>query len=352
MNTKSIRKGIDDLLPILRKVVDPSLSEIAVAPLTGDASNRSYFRITYSKPAPGSVIVMTLNEPDQKIVSEEISDVSHTFTELPYLNILRHLEKAGLGVPKLLYDGEKEGFLLLEDLGNDLLATLVEHGSDDVKRLLYRKAIDALILMQVKGSKNGHTCYAFRQAYTHDLFLWEFHHFIEYHFDTKGLKIHAMDRKILDTHFRDISRKLSSEPRVFTHRDYHSWNIIVKKDEIKILDFQDALMGPRQYDLVSLLLDRSTPDLLGETLINEMIAYYCHAAGIEPEKFQDIFDLAGVQRSLKAAGRFDYIAQVKKNSSYLRYVPGTLKRVAAILSRHRDRDELLDVLARYIPEMR
>ncbi len=352
MSTKNTPRKEDDLLSFVRKVVGPSLSEITVTPLAGDASNRSYFRISYVVPSPGSVIVMALNEPDPKIVSEEITNISQDFTELPFVNILRHLVKIGLGVPRLLYNGEKEGFLLLEDLGDDLLAHVVIGASADTKRQLYRKAIDALIILQEKGSRNGEGCYAFRQVYSQDLFLWEFNHFLDYGIEKKGLVIHSKDRKDIEGYFQEISRKLSSEPRVFTHRDYHSWNLLVKNGEIKILDFQDALMGPRHYDLASLLLDRSTPDELGEPLVQELIAYYCQGGGLNTEIFQEMFDLAGIQRCLKAAGRFEYIAQVKNKPTYLQYIQGTLKRVAKILSRHRDLHGLLELLGRYVQEMR
>jgi len=352
MNTKNTLRKENELVQLLKRVIDPSISGINITPLTGDASNRNYFRVSYSAPFTGSVIVMILNKTDKAIVSEEITNISQSFIELPFINILRHLEKTGVGLPKLYYYGEKEGILLLEDLGDELLANLAQGASEEDKRQIYEKAVDTLVVLQEKGSINGEDCYAFRQTFSYDLFFWEFNHFLEYAIEKKHGPIPSMDRKSIEGYFRDISLRLSSEPRVFTHRDYHGWNLIVKNGDIKILDFQDALMGPRHYDLASLLLDRSTPEILGAPLIQKLVSYYCQKTGLNISDFQETFDLAGVQRCLKAAGRFEYIYRAKGNPAYLKYVPGTLKLVASILCRHKELHGLLELLRRYAAEMK
>jgi len=352
MNTKKTLRKENELVQLLKRSIDPSISEIKITPLAGDASNRTYFRVSYSAPSTGSVIAMILNKTDKAIVSEEITNISQSFTELPFINILRHLEKTGVGLPKLYYYSEKEGLLLLEDLGDDLLVNLAQGASEEDKRQLYEKAVDTLIILQEKGSKNGEDCYAFRQTFSYDLFLWEFNHFLEYAIEKKHGSIPSKDRKTIEGYFSDISMRLSSEPRVFTHRDYHGWNLIVKNKEIKILDFQDALMGPRHYDLASLLLDRSTPEILGAPLVQKLISYYCQKSRLNISDFQEIFDLAGVQRCLKAAGRFEYIFQVKGNPAYRKYIPGTLKLVASILYQHKDLHGLLELLRKYAVEMK
>lgn len=348
---KNTQRKENDVITLLKRSLDPSISGIRITPLAGDASTRKYFRIHYTAPSPGSVIMMTLGTGDPRIVSEEITAASQGFTELPFVNILRHLEKTGLGVPKLLHDGHAEGFLILEDLGDDLLIDAARRSGPEDRRKLFEKAVDSLLIMQERGSRDDGGCYAFRQVFSRDVFLWEFHHFLEYAVIKKGKSIRPVDTQRFEEYFLDISRTLSSLPRVFTHRDYHGWNLLIKDGRIRIIDFQDALMGPPHYDLASLLSDRSTPDILGETLIEGLVAYYCRESGVSREDFQKPFDLACIQRCLKAVGRFEYIAQVKKNPGYLTYVPGTMTRVASLLSGLSDLQGLLDLLRKYLPDM-
>src|ERR1700687_1905329 len=115
-----------------------------------------------------------------------------------------------------------------------------------------------------------------------------------------GRKPSAPERVVLDAIFRRLSAQLAAEPRGFTHRDYQSRNIMVKDGELVLIDFQDALQGPRQYDLVSLLRDSYVE--LPWRLVDEMLQRYCSAMGIsDAAAFIAFFDLLTVQRKLKDA---------------------------------------------------
>jgi len=128
---------------------------------------------------------------------------------------------------------------------------------------------------------------------------------------------------------RRNGRRLASEPAGFTHRDYQSRNIMVLDGgEQAVIDFQDALLGPRQYDLVSLLRDSYVT--LDQQFIGRMVRRYLvvtaggGGAEMDEGQFREVFDLLTIQRKLKDAGRFVYIDRVKGNPDFLRFVPVAL----------------------------
>lgn len=347
----------------IRETLAPSVKDIALERLAGDASNRSYYRVRLNRTGAdcrglSSVILMKLNQPDPQIVSEEISTISRTFDELPFINILKHLSRCELNVPRLYHYDEKRGFLLLEDLGETLLEEKVKGKKREIQRKYYRKAIDELLKLQIRGTrKRNPRCFAFQQVFSSRLLMWEFEQFLEYGIEkSRAIKIAKRDEKIIRKNFRQISERLASQPRYFTHRDYHSRNLIVQDEQIKILDFQDALLGPCQYDLASLLRDSYLT--LDESLIEEMIQYYLkkkeklEGIRVDRGEFCELFDLTSIQRNLKAAGRFGYIHLVKNNDRYLEYIPPTLSYVKKNLEKYDFLKELKQVLEKYLEELR
>ncbi len=347
----------------IRETLAPSVKDITLERLAGDASNRSYYRVRLKRAGAdceglSSIILMKLNQPDPQIVSEEISTISRTFDELPFINILNHLRRCELNVPRLYHYDENRGFLLLEDLGETLLEEKVKGREREIQRKYYRKAIDELLKLQLRGTRRRSTrCFAFQQVFSTRLLMWEFEHFLEYGIEkSRAMKIAKRDGKIIRKNFKQISERLASQPRYFTHRDYHSRNLIVQDEQIKILDFQDALLGPCQYDLASLLRDSYLT--LEESLIEEMIQYYLkkkedlEGIRIDRGEFRELFDLTSIQRNLKAAGRFAYINLVKNNDHYLKYIPPTLGYVKKNLEKYDYLKELKQLLSKYLEELR
>jgi aminoglycoside/choline kinase family phosphotransferase len=123
-----------------------------------------------------------------------------------------------------------------------------------------------------------------------------------------------------------------------------------------VIDFQDALQGPRQYDLVALLRDSYVE--LDRPLIDEMLARYLkqfQAEGgprLDAKEFVGFFDLLTVQRKLKDAGRFVFIDQVKKNPSFLVHIPSSLRYVRDALHRRPELGEVRKILEKHVPELR
>ena len=130
---------------------------------------------------------------------------------------------------------------------------------------------------------------------------------------------------------------------------------MLHRDRLWLIDFQDALLGPPQYDLASLLRDSYLA--LPEATIDSLIDVYLESsrrAGRQPgeaEAFRRLFDLCSVQRNLKAAGRFVYIATVKNNPRYLSSIPHTLGNVRKNFSRYPELGRLAEQLSVLVPEL-
>jgi aminoglycoside/choline kinase family phosphotransferase len=328
---------------------------VSVSPLSGDASNRSYFRLILKGFKKKSAILMKLNQIDRGIMSEEIVNLQKKFTEIPFLNIQRFLYDIKVRVPEVYYYSADNNMIFIEDFGNQVMYDVLKRDNAD-RAKLYRMAIDQLTDMQFGGiKKKNNDCYAFWHRFDEKLFMWEFSHFIEYAIE-KREKTKQEDLKEIERFFRNITEMITGEIDVFTHRDYHSKNLMVMEDELGILDFQDALIGPPQYDLASLLRDSYTE--LEDGFVYECVEHYVkrvkerYGLKFGLEKFTEKFDLMSIQRNLKAVGRFHYIAIVKKNPNYLQFIPGTLKKVKRNLLKYSWLKPLYDILSQYVKELR
>src|SRR5438034_353711 len=151
----------------------------SLVPLAGDASSRSYARLHLDGSVPATAVVMVLAGSALPLSSEELAVFAEPLKELPYLNLYRFLRPLGVRVPELYYDGQKDGFLLLEYIGDVFVREAAQQlPAVEVERL-YRRAIDQLVLLQIDGTRRRDpSCIAFQQRFDQRLFLWEFEHFI------------------------------------------------------------------------------------------------------------------------------------------------------------------------------
>jgi len=353
----------ESLLTILRTRLEVDISNVALQALKGDASNRSYYRLHYANGnSPATMVLMELAEPEAFKKSEEaVSGAAVSVHELPYINILRHLAQSDVAVPKLYYYDPAAGLLFLEDLGDRTLEIELGDCDEEAVRRHYRLAIDELIKIQGPATQHRDpSCIAFGRAFDVPLLMWEFDHFLEYGIEARtGALIKPVDRETIRNEFLKICETLTAEPQVLTHRDFHSRNLMVHRNRIWLLDFQDALMGPRVYDLASLLKDSYS--VLGESLVDNLIDYYLDHSptakdGGTKERgraaFRRGFDFMSIQRNLKAAGRFVYIDAVKKKNYLLPYIPQTLENVRRNLDRYAELKRLRDALRPYVQELR
>ena len=342
-----------DLDSQLRAQVEQATGRtIGAAPvlkLKGDASNRSYYRVGTP---PDSWVLMVM-PPDSLKKSEEVSK-GPAPSELPFVNVHRYLHKLGVRVPKILRFDEAAGMMVLEDLTDQTFEAALPVGG---REKLYTEAVQLLARLRARAEKNPDaSCLAFTRAFDEELYDWELHHFREWGLEAwSGKKPTNAERADLDAAFRRIAQELAAAPRGFTHRDYQSRNIMVKDGELVVIDFQDALQGPRQYDLVALLRDSYVE--LPRDFVNSMLDVYIEAFAketgerIDPRPFKAFFDLLTVQRKLKDAGRFEFINRVKGNPSFLVSIPASLRYVKSAFEVQPQLAELRALIAKYVPEL-
>ncbi|HSG05967.1 MAG TPA: hypothetical protein VLB09_06175, partial [Nitrospiria bacterium] len=128
----------DRIERIFRTRLGLDSSKLTISPLSGDASNRSYYRLDFPPgSSPASMILMELADPEPFKQSEEkVSGKDPASAELPFVNILRHLASSGVPVPELYYYDESGGLLFLQDLGDETLEkTIRTAGEEEIRRL-------------------------------------------------------------------------------------------------------------------------------------------------------------------------------------------------------------------------
>ena len=149
------------------------------------------------------------------------------------------------------------------------------------------------------------------------------------------MSLSAPDRALFDEIAGRLAKRIAGLSRGFVHRDYQSRNLMVRDDGSLVwIDFQDALLGPRVYDLVALLNDSYQE--FDRAFVEERLSEYAAARGLPKDDARAVileFDLVTVQRKLKDAGRFVFIDKTKNNPSFLKFVTPTVRKVKVALSR-------------------
>jgi N-acetylmuramate 1-kinase len=293
---------------------------LKVVPLTGDASDRRYFRVLLKS---GTPIVLALHAGPID------------YHAMPFVAIAKLLSEVPVPVPRILHHSDPLGVLGLEDLGDVTLqahlgaATAAEHAA------LYRQAVSFIARMQQRGEALRSDAYPpYRIAFDVEKLTWELEFFVKHYLLAyKGARPSEAERDALRAEWSGMVDELSGEPRVLCHRDYHSRNLMLHDGSLYIIDFQDARMGPDTYDLVSLLRD-SYVDLTPQQ-VDELIAFFLALKGVADEQeFRRRFDLMALQRNLKALGTFGYMTTSRNNTVYIQYIPRTVAYVKTNLAKY------------------
>ena len=308
-----------------------------VVPLTGDASDRRYYRVLMPHAAP---IVLSLYASAFEVET------------LPFVNVAKLLERMPVPIPKVLGHAGDIGVLALEDLGDMTLQAHLGAASASQHAALYRQAVALIATLQERGTALESPEYLpYRMAFDVEKLSWEMEFFTKHFIEAyRGVLISPADRDALREEFAGIVEELAGEPRVLCHRDYHSRNLMLHDERLYIIDFQDARMGPDTYDLVSLLRDSYVD--LPEPTVSDLIAYFLALKGVPSSeaRFLERFDLMALQRNLKALGTFGYQTTARRNPVYIQYIPRTLRHVRQNLEKHSRFGRLRDVLAAHVEE--
>lgn len=317
------------------------IRNIAIEPLTGDASARKYFR---------------LRSPDMSwILCFDAEYLNHTTANYPFLDIQFLLSSCKIPVPRIIGCDKKQGFILLEDCGDILLQDALKREDTD-RSSLYRNVVDIMTSLQSIRGKG--TEMPFDRAFDEEKLMFEFTFFLD---NASLYETHGFSEKetlILKNEFHRITQHLvKPEHFVLNHRDYHSRNILVTPSGPVIIDFQDARLGLPQYDAVSLLRDSYVT--LDETFVYQMQQYHylqLRENGLTAMSFDEylrLFDLMAFQRNVKALGTFFNQTCSLGKKGFRQYIAPTLAYLPGYMARQAELKEsgaiILNVLHQPTP---
>ncbi len=293
---------------------DPSLS---LQLISGDASFRRYFRLTYQ--------TRTLVAVDAPPPQEDCRQ---------FLAVGEAYAATGVPVPQVLAEDQSSGFMLLEDLGDTLLLSQVKSQECSA---LYDQAITLLpAIAQVTETRFG-ALPAFDRAHLareNQLFReWLLERYL-------GFTLSQGDVQMLEDAFTVLSDNALAQPQWGVHRDFHARNLMVCHDgSLGVIDFQDAVVGPATYDLVSLLRDcyvEWDDDWVYAKLNSwaSLMQRQGLLSQVSGATLQRWFDLMGIQRHVKASGIFCRLSLRDGKQGYLGDVPRTLGYIIRIAGQY------------------
>lgn len=334
MNSAPATPPSDARLSLARRWLEglPGYRADSLTPASADASFRRYFRLQREAPAQATVILMDA-PPDKEPVTS-------------FLQVGTLLRNAGLRAPEVYVQDLELGFLLLEDFGTQtfLQKVLPPGGAQceaNYARPLYAQAWQALIQAQRYGQEMSKALVGL-PAYDADRLHQEMALFPEWYLEKHlGLKLSDKESQDLEAIFAQLTQQATQQSQVIVHRDYHSRNLMVLEEgnNLGILDFQDAVLGPLTYDLVSLLRDAYI-DWPEPVQIDWAARYWqeARAAGITvPDDFGAFyadFELMGLQRHLKVLGIFARLSIRDGKHGYLNDMPRVLAYASSVAERY------------------
>lgn len=285
-----------------------NISQPELEMVAGDASFRRYYRLHWNDT---SYIVMDAPPPEEDCA--------------PFVRIARHWFRHSVNVPEIIAQDLEQGFLLLSDFGDRQLLPLLEQGALQADQL-YTDALYSLLAIQKISDPE-------LPPYDHDRLITEMQLFRDWFCEKwLGLTLSEQERSLLEHSFEHLSHSALQQPQVVVHRDYHSRNLMLTREErIGIIDFQDAVTGPITYDLVSLLKDcyihwpANSVSHWRDIYFREARASGLLPADYSRDKFRQEFDLMGMQRHLKAIGIFARLWLRDGKPGYLNDIPRTLQ---------------------------
>lgn len=298
----------------------------SLEPASSDASFRRYWRARH-----GDTTLVVMDAPPG------LEDCGR------YVDLARRLRAIGLHTPEVHGEDLVQGFLALSDLGDRLYLDELNAGNAD---RLYGDALGALMTLQACGPIED------LPSYDDPFLRRELDIFQEWYLTRHlGAALNPHEQ----AHWGQICDVLVAsaleQPRACVHRDYHSRNLMRTQPNPGILDFQDAVVGPVTYDLVSLLRDcyiAWEPERVSDWALGylQLTEHSGVLPAVRPERFLRWFDLMGVQRHLKACGIFARLHHRDGKSGYLADIPRTLGYVRAVSARYPEIAGLETLIAR------
>jgi aminoglycoside/choline kinase family phosphotransferase len=346
MTSRSPELLSNPVVDLVATALDSPARSVQISRVTGDASTRSYFR---ARAGDRSLIVCRYAAPfdeavraSDRLASSEATNPSArlTFANDPCAHIETTLlfGEAGLPVPKLIGSSGGAGVLLIEDVGDVRLQDWMTARPPAEIVTAYRRALRIIVKIQEATDlvcRNGSICS--NLAFDESKLRWELGFFFANYFNKHlRLRLDPEAATAVQSEFRELCAELAARPRVLAHRDYHARNLMMHNDDIFMIDFQDARLGPASYDVASLLSDPYSPlDRPAAAQLAEEFAELKADSGCvdaRADEFRVELQLMTIQRMLKAVGTYASQA-VAGNQIYLPYIkPATDRALAAMKS--------------------
>ena len=288
--------------------------------LSGDASFRKYYRV------------------DKDAISYVVMDCPPDKENLDaFIKISDKLQKAKINVPKLFECNEDDGFLVISDLGDNLYSKKLDK---ETVYCLYTDALETIVKMQINTDLSGLDNFDNLYDEENKLFTdW----FLQHH---QKIDLDNSLKSDLSNEFDKINSIIIDIPKTFVHRDFHSRNLLVTDiNNPGVIDYQDAVLGPVTYDLVSLLKDCyiTWDDGLIEDMLESFFTRIKSNSINSISDFRYWFDITGLQRHIKAIGIFSRLNYRDNKDGYLKDIPRTYAYVDKVLNKYKDLSNLNEI---------
>ena len=307
----------------LRKFLEQNNQTNQLEVLTPDASTREYFRIGWMNKTAIACVY-----------GESFRAAEHSYLDITALFLANNLP-----VAEVYKFDEHLGVVVLEDFGDATLRDALNQTAD--KEELYNRAISLITRIQAATAKAFESnSIASRLSFDTEKLLWELNFFKTHYFETfKKQTLSSDEDAALTAEFTELSAELSNRAKVLCHRDFHAANLMIdRRNQLRIIDHQDARIGTASYDLVSLLLDRLT-DIPDSNWLDEKKRFFLserESLGLETieyEQFEYEFDLQTAQRCLKAVGTFSFQSINRGRIYFIPFIVPTLRIVLQTLEK-------------------
>jgi aminoglycoside/choline kinase family phosphotransferase len=312
-------------------LADAGVLDAARERMPGDASTRSYARLVRDDGT--SILMNSPRRPDGPAIydGKSYSAAVHLAEDVkPFVAIDNGLRAHGFSAPAIRHADIDSGFLITEDFGSagiiegDPPQPIVERyeAATDMLAELHRKALPETVPLAPQRNYDI-------PVYGIDAWLVEMGLMIEWYLPDRGAEVSQERRDEFAAMWRALLEKSAGAPRTWVLRDFHSPNIIWLGERtgiarVGIIDFQDAVLGPAAYDLVSLLQDArlDVPEQLELTLLTRYIKARRAADGqFDPAGFAELYAIMSAQRNTRLLGTFARLNRRDGKPQYLRHQP-------------------------------
>jgi len=317
------------------------------SPLAADASTRSFWRV---RGVAGRSVVVVFGTGWE---TDYLSQPDNTWMELPFVVLGRMLQSIGVPVSAIICHDAENDVVAVEDLGDTTMAGALAAAGAAQREVLFDRALAIIARMQVMTAEARDWAPPLAgRCLDRATLVWEFDHYLEW-----GLcGVPWSDGELATVHaaFGSICDELAALDLVLTHRDFHVHNLMCTvTGDLAVIDFQDMLLANPLYDLASLLYDSYAADWIDDHMRQRLLRRWQPrlpaVSSLKFPEFERLAMLQAVQRCLKAAGRFGWLACHRGRPLFLERQRPALEVAVKLMAQLPDLAQLAQHLAAHVP---